>query len=65
MNNTAKQREKAVRACIAKRYSQGWTTEQIAKRVWFCFGYLTGWAEDAVMVKMHAGVVTFPREPGQ
>jgi len=61
MNSTTKRHEKAIRECIARRFSEGWTPEQIAKRVWFCFGYLSGWSADSVTVKMHEGLVTFQR----
>ncbi len=62
MNSTTKRHEKAIRECIEKRFSQGWTPEQIAKRVWLCFGYLTDWTAEAVIVKMHAGNATFRKK---
>ncbi len=59
MSNAAKTHEKKVRECIARRTAQGWTAEQIAKRVWLCFGYLTSNTDSSITVRMHAGTVTF------
>ena len=62
MNSTTKRHEKAIRESIERRFSQGWTPEQIAKRIWLCFGYLPDWTADTVIVKMHAGNTTFRKE---
>lgn len=59
MNRAERETNKKAEETVARRASQGWSAEQIAKRVWFCYGYLCGVKGNILTVKMAGGYRTF------
>lgn len=61
-NKATERREKLIRLSAKTRFSQGWTPEQVAARIWLCYGHLTSFTADSVTVQMNAGNETFRAE---
>jgi len=55
LNSAEKKTSRMILETIARRSAQGWTAEQIGKRIWHCYGHLYSVQGNVLCVKMAGG----------